>query len=434
MTPTPTTPARPRGAAHFIAPLAERFFNGVLPVRLRAWDGSQVGPEDAPVVVLRDRDALRRILARPGELGPARAYVSGDLDVEGDLADGFRRVWASVREHGTSLPGPADWARAARLALSLGLPGVPPPPPQAEARLRGGVNTPGRDAEAVAHHYDLSNDLYGLFLDPLMAYSCGYWTSDDPDYGLADAQVDKLDLVCRKLGLAEGDRLLDVGCGWGALTLHAARSHGARVTAVTLSSRQREYVRARVAEQGLADRVQVRLSDYRDIDEEPFDAIAAVEMGEHVGRRNYPAFAARLHALLRPRGRLLVQQMSRRGAHPGGGPFIETYIAPDMHMRPLGETVALLEDAGLEVRDVHAMREHYVRTVEAWYAEFERRFDEVVALVGEETARVWRLYLVGGALAFEERRMGVDQVLAVRPTPDGRSGMPATRADLDTAR
>lgn len=420
--------AYPRGVAHFLAPLAERFFNGELPVRLRAWDGSEAGPADAPTLVLRRPEALRRILASPGELGVARAYISGDIDVAGDLADGFRRVRAAVRERGTGRLGPADWATAARLAVSLRAVGRPPAPPACEARLNGAVNTPDRDADAIAHHYDLSNALYALFMDPSMAYSCGYWTGGGPGYTLADAQTDKLDLICRKLGLGAGDRLLDVGCGWGSLALHAAEHHGARVTAVTLSAQQRDHVQKRIADQGLSHLVEVRRQDYREIGDDPFDAVASVEMGEHVGERNYPVFAAQLHALLRPRGRLLIQQMSRgRGGSPGGGPFIETYIAPDMHMRPLGDTVALLEDAGLEVRDVHALREHYVRTVAAWHAEFERRWDDVVRLVGEETARVWRLYFIGGSLAFEEGRMGVDQILAVRPAPGGDSGMSAVR-------
>ncbi|QUX27458.1 class I SAM-dependent methyltransferase [Nocardiopsis akebiae] len=416
---TTATTAPPRGAAHFLAPLAAGLFNGVLPVRLRAWDGSEAGPADAPLAVLRDRDALRHILARPGELGLARAYVTGSLDVEGDLTDALSRVWASVRENGTSLPGPAEWARAARTLLALGVVGTPPPVPPTEARLRGRPHSSERDAAAVSHHYDAGNDLYELLLDESMAYSCAYWTSDAPGYGLAEAQRDKLDLVCRELRLDEGDRLLDVGCGWGSLTLHAARHHGARVTAVTLSARQRDHVAARVREEGLSDQVEVRLQHYRDVTDDGFDAVAAIEMGEHVGRDEYAPFARRLYDRLRPGGRLLVQQMSRRGAQPGGGPFIERYIAPDMHMRPLGETVGLLEDAGLEVRGVRAMREHYVRTARAWLEVLERRFDELVALAGPETARVWRLYLAGGALAFEEGRMGVDQITAVRPDRAG---------------
>ena len=259
-----------------------------------------------------------------------------------------------------------------------------------------------------------------------MAYSCAYFTSDDPGYSLEDAQRDKLDLVCRKLGIRAGSRHLDIGCGWGSLSLHAAREYGAHVVGVTISREQKAFIDRRVADCGLRGRVEIRLQDYRDVPDLPFDTVSSIEMGEHVGERNYPVFVRRIHDLLRPGGRMLVQQMSRT-VRPGGGPFIEAFIAPDMHMRPVGETVGLFERGGLEVRDVHSLREHYVRTVDAWYATFSANRERVVAMVGEEVARVWRLYLVGGALAFEEGRMGVDQVLAVKPAPGGRSGLPPSR-------
>jgi cyclopropane fatty-acyl-phospholipid synthase-like methyltransferase/DUF1365 family protein len=406
-----------------------------LPVRIRAWDGSEVGPAGAPTVVIRNRRALRRLLWAPGELGLARAYVTGDIDVEGDLADGFRRVWRSARSRaatGVSVR-PAGAARAAFDAARLGAVGTPPRPPASEARLSGGVHTQRRDRAAIAHHYDLSNDFYALLLDESMAYSCAYFTAPSSVQSLADAQRAKLDLVCRKLALQPGSRLLDVGCGWGSLALHAAERFGAQVTAITLSAQQRDHVAKRIADRGLADRVEVRLQDYRELADDPayagsFDAVSSIEMGEHVGEGQYPAYAAILHRALRPTGRLLLQQMSRRAdAAPGGGIFIESYIAPDMHMRPLPATLAHLERAGFEIRDVEGMREHYVRTVEAWIETFEANWDRFVALQGEEVARVWRLYLVGGALSFAERRMGVDQILAVRCTADGTSAMPATR-------
>lgn len=428
--PAPTTSAEPAdgGVAARLAAVVEPLFGGALPVRLRAWDGSEAGPQDAPVAVLRSPDALRRIVFRPGELGLAQAYVTGELDVEGDLLDGFRRVWARARETGsTGRLTPAVVANGLRTAKDLGVLGRPPAPPASQARLRGRLHTKLRDRQAISHHYDLSNDFYSLILDPHMAYSCGYWTSDDPAYTVQDAQRDKLDLVCRKLGLQEGDRFLDVGCGWGSLSLYAAEHFGARVTGVTLSKEQRAFILERVREKGLGDRVEIRLQDYRDVPDDPFDAVASIEMGEHVGDGNYPTYAATLHRLVKPHGRVLVQQMSRR-TRPGGGPFIESYIAPDMSMRPVGRTVDLLEDAGLEVRDVHALREHYVRTVHAWYDTFEANWDSVVDMVGEEVARVWRLYLVGGALAFEEGRMGVDQILMVRRADDGTSGLPWVRS------
>jgi cyclopropane-fatty-acyl-phospholipid synthase len=264
----------------------------------------------------------------------------------------------------------------------------------------------------IAGHYDLPAAFYQLLLDPSMAYSSGYWTGTDT---LAGAQRAKLELICGKLGLQPGSRLLDLGCGWGSLTVHAARDHGARVTAVTLSAEQGGYVRQRVRGLGLADRAEVRIQDYRDpVDNTSYDAVASVEMGEHVGAAQYPRFCSALHRLLRPGGRLLIQQMSRGGRAPGGGPFIESYIAPDMHMRPVGETVRLIENAGFEVTGVQGMREHYVRTIRAWLDNFEANLPAVAEILTPEQVRVWRLYLAGGALAFEEGRMGVDQILAIR--------------------
>jgi cyclopropane-fatty-acyl-phospholipid synthase len=404
--------------------LVERLAGGPCPVGLRAWDGSRAGAADGPCVVLRSPRALRHVLWAPGELGLARAYVGGDLDVDGDLAEGLSRFW---RLAGRPRPGVADWPRILRTATDLGAIGPRPPRPAAEARLSGRLHTRRRDRAAIAHHYDLSNDFYRLLLDPHLAYSCGYWTGEDESYTLHDAQTDKLELVCRKLDLRPGMRLLDVGCGWGSLVLHAAEHHGVHVTGITLSRQQRDHVRARVEAAGLGGRVEIRLQDYRDVRDEPYDAVASIEMGEHVGEQNYPGYAATLYRALKPGGRLVLQQMSRGAVAPGGGAFIERYIAPDMTMRPVGATLNHLARAGLEVRDVHAMREHYVRTCRAWLATLERRWPDVVALVGIEQARVWRLYLAGGALAFEENRMGVDQIVAVRTGVDGRSGMPAVR-------
>jgi cyclopropane-fatty-acyl-phospholipid synthase len=419
-------------AAPVLAGLVEPFFGGTLPVRIRAWDGSVAGPAGAPVCVVRSRRVLRRLLWSPNELGLAQAYVTGDLDVEGDLATGLRAVWDLVRERGLGAPRwrPAEMARAALILARLGAIGPRPPAPASQARLTGRLHSRARDRAAISHHYDLSNDFYSLLLDPHMAYSCAYWTSDEPSYTLTDAQGDKLALICAKLGLGPGMRLLDMGCGWGSLSLYAAERAGADVVAVTLSEQQRDYVLDRIAERGLAGQVEVRLAHYREIHDGPYDAVASIEMGEHVGAEHYLELAAILRDLLEPEGRLLIQQMSRRGSRPGGGDFIEAFIAPDMHMRPVGQTIDLLEAAGLEVRDVEAMREHYTRTIRAWLDDFEDRWDEVVAHVGEEVARVWRLYLAGSALTFEEGRMGVDQILAVRPTPTGSSGMPPTRDRL----
>ncbi|HEY4459544.1 MAG TPA: class I SAM-dependent methyltransferase [Pseudonocardiaceae bacterium] len=323
--------------------MLRQFLGTELPIGLRGWDGSTAGPQNGPIVVLRSRRALRRLLWDPNELGLARAYVSGDLEVRGDLTDGLRAFWAMLREqsHRPKL-SLAQWRTALLTAAKLGAVGPRPKPPADEARLTGKPHTRLRDRAAIAHHYDLGNDFYRTVLDPQMAYSCAYWTSDDPDYTLTDAQRDKLDLICR---------------------------------------------------------VEVRLQDYREITGEPFDAASSIEMGEHVGGEHYPTYAAMLHRMLKPTGRLLLQQMSRGRGAPGGGAFIESYIAPDMTMHPLGRTL-------------------------------DKRAEVLTAIAGAGQVRAWRLYMAGGALAFAENRMGVDQILAVRTTVDGRSEMPPTRGFL----
>lgn len=418
------TPLTSAGVADRLAAAVRPFIGGDLPVRLQAWDGSVAGPAGAPLVVLRSPDALRRLLWHPGELGAAQAYVTGELDVpeqDGwDLGSALSHAFTVGAERGLSgvRLSPRALVDAVRTAAGLGALGRPPAPPASQARVTGRLHSLARDRSSISHHYDLSNEFYSLVLEPQMAYSCGYHAT--PDVSLEEAQRAKLDLVCTKLGLERGMRMLDVGCGWGSLSLHAAEHFGARVTGVTISAEQKTFIDARIAERGLQDRVEIRLQDYREVPErDHFDAVGSLEMGEHVGARNYPTYVEVLRRSVRPGGRVLVQQMSRQGAgggrHPGGGPFIESFIAPDMTMRPVGETVGLIEAGGLEVRDVHAMREHYVLTVAGWTANFEANLPRLRELVGEEVVRVWRLYLVGGALAFRDGRMGVDQVLAVRP-------------------
>ncbi|MGH8888184.1 MAG: class I SAM-dependent methyltransferase [Acidothermaceae bacterium] len=387
-----------------------------MPIGLRAWDASRVGPTDAPTVVLRSPRALRRLLGSPGELGLARAYVTGDLDIEGDPAEALRLLWlVAARQQSKKVVTPAALVRLAVVAARVGAIGRVPKPPDIEARVGGRLHSRRRDREVIAHHYDTSNAFYSLLLDPRMAYSCAYWTPETENADLATAQVAKFDLVCRKLGLAPGARLLDIGCGWGGLAIHAARHYGVRVVGVTLSKEQLSLARSRAHVARLSDVIDLRLADYRDLADDPFDAVCAIEMGEHVGAGNYPNFAALLRELVRPGGRVLVQQMSRQGRHRGGGAFIERYVAPDMDMRPVGQTVDLLERAGLEVRDVQALRENYTRTINAWRDQLEHRWNDAVGLLGAQRARMWRMYLIGSALAFEQGRMGVDQILAVRP-------------------
>ncbi len=411
------------GIAARLAEALEPFVGGDLPVRLRAWDGSEAGPTDAPLVELRSPDAVRRLLWHPGELGAAQAYVTGELEVpevDGwDLDSALTHAFSVARDRGLSggRPSISALTRAVRTGLGIGVLGRPPAAPASQARIRGRLHSPLRDRRSISHHYDLSNEFYSLILEGSMAYSCGYHA--DAGVSLEEAQSAKLSLVCRKLGIEQGMRLLDVGCGWGSLSLHAAEHFGAQVTGVTISAEQKRFIDARIAERGLQDRVEIRLQDYREVPERgTFDAVSSIEMGEHVGQDNYPTYAEVLRRSVKPGGRVLVQQMSRSGRWPGGGPFIESFIAPDMYMRPVGETVGFLERGGLEVRDVHGLREHYVLTVAGWLERFERNVDRLTELVGEEVVRVWRLYLVGGAMAFRDGRMGVDQILMVRPGGD----------------
>ncbi|GAA1131245.1 cyclopropane-fatty-acyl-phospholipid synthase family protein [Arthrobacter flavus] len=402
-----------------LARILEPIVGGELPVHLRAWDGSTAGPKDQPEVQINSANALRRLLWSPGELGAAQAYVTGEIDVPGSLEAALTHLWKVVASRDLSMPKltPALVLQLTRLARELGVFGPPLPAPASQAKIKGRLHSLLRDREAISHHYDLSNAFYELILDDHMAYSCGYWLSDDQDYTLEDAQRDKLDQVCRKIGLdtMPGQRFLDVGCGWGSLSLFAAEHFGAKVTGVTISREQKAFIDQRIKERGLQDRVEIRLQDYRDVRDGPYDAVASLEMGEHVGEENYGTYTSTLFRNVRPGGKVLIQQMSRHGKHPGGGPFIESFIAPDMHMRAVGDTVNLIENAGFEILGVEAMREHYVRTIDAWHDRFDANWDQAVEMMGEEVARVWRLYLVGAMMTFRDGRMGVDQILSQKP-------------------
>lgn len=427
-----------RSTAELVSDLIGPATGGSVPVRVRTWDGSEAGPATGPVLVLRRRRALRRLFWSPGELGLGRAYVSGDLDVEGDLFAALealldaRRASAGGGLVGDRPPRPGAVGRLAA-ALRVGAVGLPPAPPSEEVRLgRGPRHTRNRDAVAVGSHYDVGNDFYRLLLGPSMVYSCAYWDDDlDPSSGdgLDRAQHDKLDLVASKLALRPGMRLLDVGCGWGSMVLHAAQRYGVSAVGVTVSREQAELARARVAEAGLEDRVEIRLQDYRDVTDGPYDAVCSVGMAEHVGRAELQRYAEGLYRLLAPGGRLLNHAISSHhdpGLATSGPSFVEAYVFPDGELERLSGTVTVLEDAGFEVRDVHALREHYELTLRAWVARLQDRWEEAVALVGEGRARVWLLYMVGSAVGFTRSMVGVDQVLAVRPD-EGRSGMPLRR-------
>ncbi|MEU0628199.1 cyclopropane-fatty-acyl-phospholipid synthase family protein [Streptomyces sp. NPDC005989] len=424
-------------AALRLTALAEELLGEKLPVRIRAWDGSESGPPGAPVLVIRNRRALRRLLWKPGELGLARAWVAGELDIEGDLYEALDLMASLIWERGADAKDSVHPVRDPRVRafakgmLRLAGPLPPPPPPPEEVRRRSGtLHTKRRDKEAISHHYDVGNDFYELVLGPSMVYSCAYWEDDG---SLEDAQRDKLDLVCRKLALKEDDRLLDVGCGWGSMAIHAAREYGARVTGVTLSVEQAAFARKRIAQEGLTDRIEIRVQDYRDVRDGPYDAISSIGMAEHVGSVRFREYADDLYALLKPGGRLLNHQIARRPEKDESAyhvdEFIDAYVFPDGELAPVGRTVATLEEAGFEARDVESIREHYALTLRRWVANLEKQWDRAVRMSSAGRARVWRLYMAASALSFEHNKIGVNQILAVRPAEGGASRMPLRARD-----
>ena len=348
----------------------------------------------------------------------SRAYVTGDLDIEGDIY-----AFLELRDHVTEVKlSPSQIVVAAKVLGPSNLRPLPAPPQ--EARLRGRRHSRARDAAAIAHHYDMSNRFYEIVLGPAMTYSCAVW--EDADCTLEQAQAAKHELICRKLGLRPGMRLLDVGCGWGGMVLHAARHHGVEAVGVTISRAQADLAEKRVVEAGL-DNVEIRFQDYRDVDDGPYDAISSIGMFEHVGLSKLATYFDCLHMLLSDGGRLLNHGISRppfqrpRFARSG---FIDSYVFPDGELHEVGSVVTAVQRAGFEVRHLESLREHYARTCRAWVANLEAQWDEAVREAGEAKARIWRLYLAGSARNFEANHMQVHQVLAVKTGGDGVSGLP----------
>jgi cyclopropane-fatty-acyl-phospholipid synthase len=416
-----------------LEPLVRALVPGELGVTIKAWDGSTLGPEQtAATVVIKSPAALRRLVWAPNELGLGRAYVTGDLDIEGDVfaALRIRDGVAGADEPARVGLGRRGWLAAIAAARKLGALGRPLPVPPEEARLSGRRHSRERDAAAVAHHYNAGNDFYRLFLGPTMTYSCAYFETDDTP--LDDAQRAKYELICRKLGLGPGMRVLDVGCGWGGMVMHAAEHHGVTAVGVTLSRSQQELASKRVAEAGLEDRVEIRYQDYRDITDGPYDAISSIGMFEHVGLEMLHEYFEQLSGQLRPGGRLLNHAISRPvGA--GGQPrfdkhsFIDHYVFPDGELHEVGTVVTTMQEHGFEVRDVESLREHYAKTLRLWVAGLEANWDEAVVFAGQARARIWKLYMAASAINFEANRTNIHQVLGVKSTEDGHSGMPLTR-------
>jgi cyclopropane-fatty-acyl-phospholipid synthase len=405
-----------------LAPLIESLLGSDLPIGFEAYEGTRLGPPDPPAtLVVRSPDALRRIVTAPGELGLARAYVAGDLDFEGDI---FAALEVRNRIDGTRI-GPREVLAILR---AVG-PGVlrPLPPPPEEARPRGRRHSRARDAGSIHHHYDVSNEFYELLLGDTMTYSCAIW--EDPDHhdvsGLDAAQSAKYELICRKLDLQPGQRLLDVGCGWGGMLRHAVRHYGVRAVGITLSVEQARWARERNEAEHLDDRIEIRLQDYRDVGDGPYDAISSIGMFEHVGRARLREYFTRLYALLPPEGRLLNHAIARppnEGERINPRGFMARYVFPDGELIEVGSVVSELQSIGFEARHVEDLREHYAITLRAWLHNLETNWDEAVRLAGLARARIWRLYLAGCAVNFDDAGAQIFQVLGVKLNA-GESGM-----------
>jgi cyclopropane-fatty-acyl-phospholipid synthase len=384
-----------------------------IPVTVALWDGSQIplGPQSRVRISVRSAQAAR-FLFRPSLDSLGQGYVEGHLDVDGRIDEVFKVAQTLARQaNGDSTRG----------RLPVG------PIARAIGRASHSRKT---DRRAIEHHYDVSNAFYALWLDPQLVYSCAYFTDASQD--LASAQNAKLEHVCRKLRLAPDQTLLDIGCGWGALAMHAARHHGVRVVGITLSSRQFEMARERVAQAGLSDRVDIRLQDYRDLDgSDTFDRIASVGMFEHVGLNRLGEYFSIVHRLLKPDGVALNHgitsaDVQHREVGLGAGSFIDRYVFPDGELPHVSLAIKELSAAGLELVDVESLRRHYALTLSHWSDAFERHLEQLESIAGKQRSRVWRVYLAGCAHAFEQGWINIYQLLAVK-SENGSNPLPLTR-------
>jgi len=419
-----------------LAEVFERVAGPDAPVGFSAYDGSSAGPADAPIkITVKSPTAVSYLAQAPGALGLARAYVSGQLDVDGDMYLALSRL-----AHAQELEvRPLD---RLKLLNSLGgvkllFPRVQPPPQEVRVNRRwlaGRRHSRQRDASAISHHYDVSNTFYEWVLGPSMAYTCACYPAEDAT--LEQAQAVKFDLVARKLALKPGMRLLDVGCGWGGMVMHAAREYGVKALGVTLSAEQASWAQNAIKERGLSELAEVRHLDYREVTETGFDAVSSIGLSEHIGKAQLPGYFRFLASKLVPEGRLLNHCITRpdnTGPASVTGGFIFRYVFPDGELEGPGYLMSLMHDNGFEVRHSENLREHYARTLEGWCANLDEHWDEAVAEVGEPTARVWRLYMAGSRLGFERNQIQLHQMLGVRVGDHGAAGMPL-RPDWEPAR
>ena len=411
--------------------LADAFSMIVPPERgvgFRAFDGSSSGPQDGDVIMeVRSPRAVEYLASSPNQLGLARAYVAGDLEIIGDAYTALSKLYPLPLDHLT-------WRDKFELAKAFAPYALkrPPIPPQ-ERRLGGRRHSKNRDAEAIHHHYDVSNRFYSWVLGPSMAYTCAVFP--EWDASLETAQEEKFDLVCRKLGLEPGMRLLDVGCGWGGMVMHAVKHYGVTAIGVTLSEQQAQWGQDTIDAAGLGEVAQIRFSDYRDVPESGFDAVSSIGLTEHIGRANYPSYFSFLYGKLRPEGRLLNHTITR----PNDGwqthfkkSFINRYVFPDGELSGPSQVMTAMNTAGFEIRHEENLREHYAMTLKYWCENLEAHWDEAVAEAGLGTARVWRLYMAASRLGFDINQIQLHQMLGVKLGPGGQSGMPA-RPGFDRA-
>lgn len=406
-----------------IAAVFQRVVDPKAPIRVTAFDGSSAGPADAEVVVeIRTPTALSYLMTSPQELGLVRAYVTGNLGVHGDLY---------VALCALSVGGEHLFLRdKVELASGLGLRHIRPvqPPPEEVIRHSGPLDTflrhtKLRDSKAISHHYDVSNAFYERFLGPSMSYTCACFPRLDAS--LEEAQWSKHDLVARKLGLVPGMRLLDVGCGWGGMVMHAAKEHGVKALGVTLSRQQAEWAQRAIVERGLSELAEVRHLDYRDVREDGFDAVSSIGLTEHIGARELGNYFSFLAGRLRPQGRLLNHCITRpnRSFPAKAGKFIDRYVFPDGELEAVGEIAAAMQDNGFEVRHAENLREHYAMTLRDWCRNLVKEWDASVQEVGPNRARVWLLYMAACRVGFDQRVIELHQVLGVKCDASGAAGM-----------
>ncbi len=400
-----------------------------IPIELTAYDGSKSGAVGAPVrLEIRSPLALSHLASAPGELGLVRAYVSGALDVKGDVYTAL----AGLPELTIANIPPSLRGKIALRLLAARL-WWPTRPPEQERRSKAGLSRLGsfgrrhsktRDSKVISHHYDVSNTFYEWVLGPSMAYTCACYPTEDST--LEQAQDHKFDLVARKLALRPGMRLLDVGCGWGSMVIHAAKHYGVQALGVTLSQEQADWAQRKIADLGLEDLAEVRHLDYRDVTETNFDAISSIGLTEHIGQANLPSYFKFLYDKLRPGARLLNHCITRPNSEHEAktGAFIDRYVFPDGELETSGELVSIMQETGYEVRHLENLREHYAKTLAAWCANLEDHYDEAVREVGMGTARVWRLYMAASRLGFDRNEIELHQILGVKLDKGGRSGMP----------